>query len=555
MQRHDDPASTIRAYHEVTKHGFEAYAPGPGGLDWATQPDPFLRFAGAQTIPLPFPTEDGGPTFSSVWEGQMLPPRSLDLTSIGALLYDSLAISAWKQAGASRWALRVDPSSGNLHPTECYVLSERLPSAPGGPMVAHYAPKEHLLEVRMHLQPRTVSALLEGLPRPALLIGLSSIHWRESWKYGERALRYCNHDLGHAIGALALAAASQGWTARLCDALSTEEVDQLLGTGEERGVESEQGECLLALTPHARPAPIDWRPSPESVAEVGALEREGTPNALSPSHVPWPHLAGAARAIRKGPDSHLPSAGPSARLRASDATVARATPFRTAVRSRRSALDFDGVGTMGATDLFLMLTSLDPQHPAPLWEALRWSAMVQVVLYLHRVKGVEPGLYVLPRGTDAQEHLREAMDPAFAWARVEGAPEGLPLRLLRAGDARDAAMHGSCHQQIASDGCLAVSMLVPFEQTIERHGAWAYPRMFWECGLLGQALYLLAPAMGLRATGIGCFFDDPIHRLLGLHDRTYQCLYNFAIGHPVEDRRLTTLPAYAASLVGQRRSG
>ena len=34
----------------------------------------------------------------------------------------ALALSARKQAGGARWALRVNPSSGNRHPTEGYVL-------------------------------------------------------------------------------------------------------------------------------------------------------------------------------------------------------------------------------------------------------------------------------------------------------------------------------------------------------------------------------------------------------------------------------------------------
>ena len=43
------------------------------------------------------------------------------------------------------------------------------------------------------------------------LIGLSSIFWRESWKYGERAFRYCNHDVGHALAALGFSANLLGW--------------------------------------------------------------------------------------------------------------------------------------------------------------------------------------------------------------------------------------------------------------------------------------------------------------------------------------------------------
>ncbi len=33
-------------YHERSKHRVNCYAPGPGGLDWTTQPDPFRVFHG-----------------------------------------------------------------------------------------------------------------------------------------------------------------------------------------------------------------------------------------------------------------------------------------------------------------------------------------------------------------------------------------------------------------------------------------------------------------------------------------------------------------------------
>ena len=47
--------------------------------------------------------------------------------------------------------------------------------------------------------------------------GLSSIYWREAWKYGERAFRYCHHDIGHAICSISIAAAELGWQARLIE--------------------------------------------------------------------------------------------------------------------------------------------------------------------------------------------------------------------------------------------------------------------------------------------------------------------------------------------------
>ena len=62
--------------------------------------------------------------------------------------------------------------------------------------------------------------------------------------------------------------------------------------------------------------------------------------------------------------------------------------------------------------------------------------------------------------------------------------------------------------------------------------------------MIGQLLYLEAEAAGMRSTGIGCFFDDPMHEVLGLEDDAFQDLYHFTLGGPVEDTRLTNQSAY-----------
>ena len=87
-------------------------------------------------------------------------------------------------------------------------------------------------------------------------------------------------------------------------------------------------------------------------------------------------------------------------------------------------------------------------------------------------------------------------------------------------------------------------MIAEFDRSLDELGAWFYPRLFWECGLVGQRLYLEAERAGLRSTGIGCFFDDPVHALLGVRGTPLQSLYHFTVGAPVEDTRLTSRPAY-----------
>ena len=73
------------------------------------------------------------------------------------------------------------------------------------------------------------------LPANTVLIGLTSILWRESWKYGERAFRYCQHDAGHAIGSVAVAAAGLGWEARLLESVVDSDVAALLGISSQTG--------------------------------------------------------------------------------------------------------------------------------------------------------------------------------------------------------------------------------------------------------------------------------------------------------------------------------
>ena len=110
-------------------------------------------------------------------------------------------------------------------------------------------------------------------------------------------------------------------------------------------------------------------------------------------------------------------------------------------------------------------------------------------------------------------------------------------------DVSDLAMRLSCHQEIAADGVFAVAMIARFKDRLVG-AVYDYRRLHWECGMVGQVLYLEAEAHGIRGTGIGCFFDDPVHDVLGNSGYERQSLYHFTMGHPIDDPRLTTLPAY-----------
>ncbi|MFO7973797.1 MAG: nitroreductase, partial [Candidatus Hydrogenedentota bacterium] len=71
-----------------------------------------------------------------------------------------------------------------------------------------------------------------------------------------------------------------------------------------------------------------------------------------------------------------------------------------------------------------------------------------------------------------------------------------------------------------------------------------YRALFWETGMIGQLLYLEAEAAGLRGTGIGCYFDELVHGVVGLEGPRFQCFYHFTVGGSIDDPRLSTLPPY-----------
>jgi SagB-type dehydrogenase family enzyme len=174
----------------------------------------------------------------------------------------SMGLTAWKEYGPDRWSLRVNPSSGNLHPTEAYVFCLRIEGIRNG--LYHYVSRDHSLEQRCSI------AGANG-KESGLWIALSSINWREAWKYGERAFRYCQLDVGHAIGALRYGAAALGWKLRAVHPYPHASLMRLLGLhrGEDFcGVEKEDAEVLLEVA-------------------VSGPSQQGPPVVVDPDHETW----------------------------------------------------------------------------------------------------------------------------------------------------------------------------------------------------------------------------------------------------------------------------
>ena len=583
----------VVAYHERTKHHFRRYAAAPGYIDWATQPDPFRRYAGADLVRLPLPKAGRPLPYWQLYASASVPPMSLSLASISLFFRYALSLTAWKKVGDTTWPLRANPSSGNLQPTESYAVLPAIDQIGATAAVYHYAPREHALERRAVLDAKRWIELTEPFPEGSFLVGLSSVHWREAWKYGERAFRYCQHDVGHALASLRIAAAALGWRLVLLDSVSDGTLSSLLGLDRDEdfvAAEREEADLLVLISPDLT-APLLTESISNSISKVkqggderttktvhlerlGASEEanavspmkwnwnksltaygsgvlwQGRANTLSPEHtVEWPVIDAVAQATRRYESS--PIKEDFSRFPSEHALFG--TPVREglltaemAILGRRSAVEMDGSTAISRAAFFRMLSRLIPtqERRAMPWDAIPWRPRIHIGLFVHRVDGLAPGIYALVRDPDKIDTLKRVMHSEFCWQRVPDCPPGLPLYLLQERDCRALATTVSCGQDIAGDGAFSLAMIVDYIDSLATYGSGFYRNLFWEAGMVGQLLYLEAEESGIRATGIGCYFDNPVHAAFGIVSREWQSFYHFTLGGHVEDRRLTTLPAY-----------
>ena len=459
-------------------------------------PDPFRHYEGAPLLDLfADPASPEIPALELL-QGAYGSTRAADGASfLSELLFHSAAISASKLVPSTgdRYALRVNPSSGNLHPTEFHFVTRGLKQWPDG--LYHYRPSSHMAEQRatgdFEIKPA-------GELAPLTFI-LTSIAWREAWKYRDRAYRYCLHDMGHAWQALALAARAAGCDSFAIGRFPDDDIAQLCRLSEDEWP-------MLVVEIRGRSIPLGDRNAGETIWHGGQA------NQLSDHQVSYPSIdeMHAATKLSSAPGPADTSAEEGSGEIVLPAPVSSKRAFAEVVRLRRSALDFrGGVESMSLAQLSAILGAATQ----PLAADFASSRFVQLYLYAHRVDDLEPGVYRY-------------------W------PQHAQLEQVRSGDQRVAAAGLSLAQDLAGNACLAFSMTGDLERAARLHGDRGYRYVHFEAGAIGHRLYLAAEALGLGATGIGAFYDDEVHRYLNLTSGQRQVVYHFAIGYPVADPRI-----------------
>jgi len=440
-------------------------------------------------------------------------------------MYYSMAISAWKSCpGVEPWSLRVNPSSGDLHPTETHVYVHNVKDLPSG--AYHYFVKGHQLEQRAlgDIVP-TLWQTLGGISTaPSIIIGLNSIFWREAWKYQSRALRYCYLDLGHAMASIRVAAQGLGLFVLFVGEFYDDNIRQNLC------LDKTDEHPLLFLAIDTEQPIADTR---QKKIHKDTINASMHINRLSRKEVDYPLITQAHALTAKIFMNPLHKEGNSnptvspfnkggfyvSHFKIHEEMAIKEYPLKWTIRHRRSAIDFDGQTTMSLNAFHYLMQFLSSPYKAD-YLIPGGPPLIIPYLYIHRVEELERGLYCLDR-TNKQ------------------------LFLLSKGDMQHVAKKLSLDQDIASDSAFAISFISNFDYALNTYGSRGYRYIHYEAGFLGQSLYSGATAAGFDATGIGAFIDDEVHTFLKTPSEQ-QVVYHFTVGKRIDDPRISTLPAYGS---------
>eukprot|EP01065_Artemidia_motanka_P043108 TRINITY_DN5926_c0_g1_i1.p1 TRINITY_DN5926_c0_g1~~TRINITY_DN5926_c0_g1_i1.p1 ORF type:complete len:463 (+),score=101.52 TRINITY_DN5926_c0_g1_i1:215-1603(+) len=389
------------------------------------------------------------------------------------------------------------PAAAALQPVEAHVVADAA--------LWHYNALWHALEPRGPLPERWWEEVSAAVPAGSFLVVLTS------------AYRYVQQDVGHAVGALSVAAAAHGMTATLLSAATDDALAAMV-----KPARPERVECAVCVHPGADAGfaaavtllpPMPDRRWRERVGP--AFARMRTSRAVRAAAE-----AGVKRAAG-GPPEEGPPKPACGWFSSAEA--------RRLIRARRSAQGWTVRGHPVAGGALGRV--LDRVLAAPL--AVRITSVAALV-FVSRSADLAAGVYLFDPAGVAKA--------ASGW----GGRDRLGGRLVCLSE--DAAA-GRLGFEASMEQGRNADVIVAFLGRADRVAAgcqWRYRELFWQAGAASQAMYLAVEQEGLRGSALGAYHADftvAIAQHLGLGAGWIDLLH-WAFGRPTVHRG-RTMPAYS----------
>jgi SagB-type dehydrogenase family enzyme len=262
----NDAIQIALRYHEATKHSELSVRISSHRLDFANKPTPFKIYrSDLASIPLPreFPHPKTNALDTIASGSSVAAGKNIDLKTVAELLFFCAGLTRKMRIGGEVYYMRAASATGALYPIELYLVCKDLPGLKAG--VYHFAPADFALA---QLSSGDYSCELSSIVgdnadilSAPLTVVLTSLAWRNAWKYEARSYRHWFWDSGVIAANLLATCNSEKLKAYLVTGFVDSEIEKLLGLEDRK-------EAAVALLPVGAGS--------ESFSPSGSLPKSGT---------------------------------------------------------------------------------------------------------------------------------------------------------------------------------------------------------------------------------------------------------------------------------------
>ncbi len=499
--------NSAREYHEKTKYTFDDVKTAYHEIDSRSKPESRKSFPGKPRIDLPQAAGDTTETLQAAYRTsrqfgrfRMISDSPVSFEDVALLLHMCNGVTRARDFRTGKIFLRAAPTASGLYPVETYFFANHVKGLEQG--IYYFSPEENCL-IRIaerDIQKNIFEAgfQLQFLENAPLTIFFNSVFSRSSWKFRDRAYRYCLMDAGYIGENLVLGAASVGLSANLLGDFNDDEINRLLqidGTdeavvmmaviGQDAGEYREGHYSFGMLTPGE-----DHIGENETNLTQKIHQKSGHSNSatnLTTVNVSFPFDRVPSKKV---PGENLVDLPEPEKLLGKSVLKT--------ISQRRSSYNFLRV-SISLQELSIVLFNL----------------RFVPVLYDY------PAFFIYVVINDAQD----TQNGIYLYH-----PDAHKLELLRAGTFRGDLSYLTLAQD-AIFNCSAAIFFSTYFEDIDIFANRGYRYALFDTGMLGENIYLTSTSLGLAVRGIGNFFDDSINTFFKVREPHEKILGGVIIGH------------------------
>ena len=508
-------------YHEATNHSEIRLQTSAHYLDWANKPSQFKIYKDLESVALPrnFPRPEAEPLGVILGRSPQKKEHDFLLGGLAELLYFSAGLNRKYRFGSEVHYMRVASATGALYPIELYVIAGDVVGLEAG--VYHFDPLAfQLSRIRKgDFRAELAAVSNESLGAAPAIVALTSLGWKNAWKYEARSYRHWFWDGGVIAANLLAVSNSMALPTTIVQGFVDQTVNELLGLQERKEATillSPIGSGLQASRDHSlkKIGPIPLRVQPLSEEETvyasiwdthraSSLQNrqqieEWTNAKLAASHI----VRTSYPAVSLSP----PITGASSSRKLGEVILQRGSTRRFA----RSPIALSQLSTILRTS-----TGPIPRDYLPDDEGL-----IEVYFIANAVEGLDPGSYFY---SSEQESLDQ----------------------LKRGELRQMSAYLSLGQPLFGDASVVFFLMTHLQYVLGALGNRGYRVAQLEGGIVAGKIYLSAYSLGLGASG-STFYDDAVTEFFSPHAEDKSTMIAVGLGVPAYKARSgRILPQFA----------